>query len=34
MNPEQLQEMSEISWWHTIELDGITTPGRDLSKIF
>ena len=32
MNPEQLKEMNEIDWWHTIKLDGVQTPGRDNSE--
>ena len=31
MNPEQLKEMQEIQWWHTMELDGVMTKGRDNS---
>ncbi len=31
MNPEQLKEMNEIEWWHKMELDGVTTPGRDFT---
>jgi len=31
MNPEQLKEMNEITWWHTMELDGVMTPGRDFT---
>jgi len=31
MNPEQLKEMNEIEWWHTMELDGVMTKGRDNS---
>lgn len=33
MNPEQLKEMNEIDWWHSIMLDGVTTPGRDDSQL-
>lgn len=32
MNPVQLKEMNEITWWHQIELDGVVTPGRDHSS--
>jgi len=32
MKPEQLKEMNEIQWWHSIMLDGVITPGRDNSQ--
>ena len=32
MNPEQLQEMNSINWWHQMELGGATTNGKDLSQ--
>lgn len=32
MNPEQLKEMNEIQWWHTMSLDGATTKGVDRSQ--
>lgn len=35
MNPEQLKEMNEITWWHKMLLDGVLTNGKDetLSKL-
>ena len=33
MNPEQLKEMNEITWWHQIYLDGVKTKGKDWSQI-
>jgi len=27
MNPEQLKEMNEITWWNRTDLDGVITRG-------
>lgn len=31
MKPEDLKEMNEIPWWHTMELDGVWTKGKDFT---
>jgi len=31
MNPEQLKEMQEITWWHKMDLDGVKTRGEDFT---
>lgn len=33
MNPEQLKEMQEITWFHTMELDGVMTKGIDNTQV-
>jgi len=32
MKPEELKEMNEIDWWHSINLGEVRTPGRDNSE--